>query len=69
MSERLIGVINCTSRCIISNGTALTRVPKPRHAWPDVIVCPMCGDTFLKLPADDQKIPAPADARDTGRSA
>lgn len=62
MDDRLTGVIDCSSRCMIPAGVTLVRVPKPRHAWSDVIVCPICDSAFLKLP---QGTEAPSESPST----
>lgn len=41
--------IDCAEQCEIPDGTQLEEVPRPRHAWSDVLNCPNegCGKSFL----------------------
>lgn len=41
--------IDCSEQCEIPDGVDLAEVPRPRHAWSDVINCPNdgCGKSFL----------------------
>lgn len=41
--------IDCPEKCDVPEGATLTLVPKPRHVWSDVVVCPNedCGRAFL----------------------
>lgn len=47
----LVDKIDCDEGCEIPPGVRLVRVPRPRHAWRDVLVCPHCGDAFFRLPS------------------
>ena len=51
----LFGHIDCAEKCEIPEGVPLVRVTPTRHAWSDVLRCPVCGDCFLRLP------PTPSD--------
>lgn len=41
--------IDCAEQCEIPDGVQLVEVPRPRHAWSDVINCPNddCGRSFM----------------------
>lgn len=51
MSEDLVGPceISCPEACDVPEGVVLAEVPRPRHAWGDVMNCPNggCGRSFL----------------------
>ena len=47
-----VGHIDCDLRCEVPAGKKLFPVPKPRHAWGDIIVCPHCDAAFLVRPID-----------------
>ena len=42
--------IDCDEQCEVPIDIELTEIPRPRHAWPDVLVCPNCGRAFLLTP-------------------
>ena len=46
--------IDCPLRCQIPDDWNLTQVPRPRHNWDDVIICPntedCCNAAFLVTP-------------------
>jgi hypothetical protein len=44
-----LSTINCQLKCVVPEGVELTPVPKPRHNWGDVAVCPHpgCDRAFL----------------------
>lgn len=41
--------IDCAEQCEIPDGVELREVPRPRHAWGDVLNCPNdgCERSFL----------------------
>lgn len=40
------------------HGINVQEVPRPRHAWSDVVPCPKCGRAWLLMPkAIDPKTP------------
>jgi hypothetical protein len=41
--------VDCPEQCEIPDGVDLTEVPRPRHAWGDVLNCPNdgCGRSFM----------------------
>jgi hypothetical protein len=41
--------IECSLKCAVPDGVKMTEVPRPRHNWGDVLVCPHdeCGRAFL----------------------
>jgi hypothetical protein len=47
MTEWITKEIGCDQKCAVPPGMALAPVPKPRHAWGDIIVCPNCDAAFL----------------------
>lgn len=44
--------IDCPEKCDVPEGCVLHPVPRPRHKWDDVLVCPNegCGRAFLSVP-------------------
>lgn len=50
-----VATIGCARSCEVPEGSTLTPVPTPRHAWSDVIVCPHedCGAAFLVTRAQE----------------
>lgn len=48
--------IDCPLKCDVPAGKTLTPVPRPRHAWADVIVCPNteegCDRAFIIPPPE-----------------
>lgn len=46
--------INCEQKCDVPAGVVLYPVPRPRHAWSDVLCCPRegCERAFLKQPPE-----------------
>lgn len=44
--------IDCQQSCEVPKGQTLSEVPRPRHAWPDILCCPHggCGRAFLVVP-------------------
>ena len=44
--------IDCDLRCPLPAGARLSLVPRPRHAWSDVLCCPNCDRAFLVIPPD-----------------
>jgi hypothetical protein len=56
-AQRLEGgdVISCPERCVVPEGVQLAQVPRPRHAWSDVLNCPNdgCERSFLANPTGD----------------
>ena len=45
-----VGHVDCDERCEVPKGMKLFPIPRPRHAWGDVIVCPHCGAAFMMRP-------------------
>lgn len=48
--EDIVGpdTLPCEERCQVPEGVTMTGVPMPRHAWPDVLICPNgCGRAWL----------------------
>jgi hypothetical protein len=45
--------IDCAQQCDIPDGVQLTEVPRPRHAWSDILNCPNegCERSFMVAPA------------------
>lgn len=39
--------IDCEEHCEVPEGVTMTEVPRPRHAWSDIIHCPWCPRSFL----------------------
>lgn len=44
--------IDCDLKCNVPEGARLCEVPRPRHAWGDVLPCPNCERAFLVVPKD-----------------
>lgn len=44
--------LDCAEKCEIPSGVNLTEVPRPRHAWSDVLNCPNddCERSFITSP-------------------
>ncbi|MFF9097598.1 hypothetical protein ACF1AX_31310 [Streptomyces sp. NPDC014802] len=40
--------LDCREQCEIPEGVELVEVPRPRHAWSDILNCPNegCGKSF-----------------------
>jgi hypothetical protein len=45
----LTGRIDCDQRCEIPDGVTLLEMPPTRHAWSDIVRCPIegCGRFFM----------------------
>ena len=41
--------IDCREKCEFPAGLVAVEVPRPRHAWGDVLCCPHCDKAFLIL--------------------
>lgn len=59
MTKWLTSTIDCAEKCVVPPGKMLSEVPKPRHVWNDVLVCPWCDRAFLVLPAVSPNAPSP----------
>lgn len=40
----------CDLDCDVPEGLTLTAIPRPRHAWGDVLRCPHCEAAWLIVP-------------------
>ena len=40
-------VLPCDEACELPPGVRVSEVPRPRHKWNDVLVCPNCGRAWL----------------------
>lgn len=51
--------IDCPEQCDIPDGVTLVEVPRPRHAWSDVLHCPNdgCQRSFMVRQQDDEAQP------------
>lgn len=51
------GNIDCEQSCEIPEGIGLIDVPRPRHAWGDVLLCPHdgCERAFMKTDIDGEE--------------
>ncbi len=52
--------VDCAEACTVPAGIVLTEVPRPRHDWGDVVVCPNsndageeCGRAFMAREVKD----------------
>ena len=47
--------IDCPESCEVPAGASLAEVPRPRHAWNDVLCCPHegCDKAFLVVRKPD----------------
>ena len=62
MSDWITDEAPCDERCPIPPGVRLSIVPRPRHAWGDVIPCQHCDRAFLVHPDDVARLRAAAAA-------
>lgn len=57
--DALVGPCNieCRQRCEVPAGAVLVPVPRPRHAWGDVLVCPHegCDKAFWIWPEPNKE--------------
>lgn len=56
--------IDCAEQCEIPDGIQLIEVPRPRHAWGDVLNCPNdgCGRSFMTKTAASSDGPSVQEA-------
>ena len=53
----------CEHDCEVPEGVVLTEVPRPRHAWNDLLVCPDCERAWMVVAQPDPTIvESPVDA-------
>lgn len=49
VEEEVLAQTICPDGCLAPEGVEVTEVPRPRHAWSDVFVCPNepCERAFM----------------------
>jgi hypothetical protein len=45
----LVGMIPCEEKCEIPQDVVLREVPRPRHSWNDILLCPNCPRAFIVM--------------------
>ena len=60
--------IDCDLKCDIPAGVVVSEIPRPRHAWSDVIACPNepCERAFLIVKRPGQEESTEEEGQDDG---
>lgn len=49
------GTLPCDEKCYVPPNVDMTEVPRPRHAWSDIAICPNCGRAWLMRKVTDHR--------------